>query len=152
MVVAVDDRLSDAGSKAGRLQRACLDLLREHERNDDIPTNERFLFYELEQRGAIPKKYDGINPATGNKIVRTPLQDVSVATMHLRECGLIPWSWIGDEGRQLHEWRYADTVIDYLIGTIDLARIDVWAGKSRRSSSARAAPLWACCAISRTST
>jgi hypothetical protein len=129
MTVAVDDRLSDAGSKAGRLQRACLDLLREHKRKGDIPTNGRFLFYELEQLGAIPKKYDGINPTTGDKIVRTPLQDVSVATMHLRECGLIPWSWIEDESRTRSVWRYADTVIDYLIDTVPLARIDLWAGE-----------------------
>ena len=54
--------LSSPNTKAGRLQRACLELLREHERNGDIPTNGRFLFYELEQRGVIPKKYDGVNP------------------------------------------------------------------------------------------
>lgn len=77
MVVAVDDRLSDVGSKAGRLQRACLKLLREHKRNGDIPTNGRFVFYELEQRGDIPKKYEGLK--------RTPAQDVSDALMHLRK-------------------------------------------------------------------
>jgi hypothetical protein len=117
--------LSAPHTKSGQLQRACLDLLREHKRKGEIPTNGRFLFYELEQRGVIPN----INPARGNKIVRTPLQDVSVATMLLRECGLIPWSWIEDESRTLTEWRYADTVIDHLIDTIDRARIDVWAGE-----------------------
>ena len=97
---AADDlssTLSAPDSKAGRLQRACLDLLREHHHKGDIPTNGRFLFYELEQRGVIPKKYDGINPATGKKWARTPLQDVSVATMHLRDLGLVPWHWIEDE-------------------------------------------------------
>jgi hypothetical protein len=70
-------------------------------RKGDIPTNGRFLFYELEQ----PKKYDGINPTTGKKWARTPLQDVSVATMHLRENGLVPWGWIEDESRTLTMWR-----------------------------------------------
>jgi hypothetical protein len=121
--------LSDPVSKAGRLQRACLELLREHHRKGDIPTNGRFLFYELEQRGVIPKKYDGINPNTGNKFARTPLQDVSVATMRLRESGLVPWSWIQDESRTLTVWRYAPTVIDYLIDTIPVACIDLWAGE-----------------------
>ena len=120
--------LSAPDSKYGRLQRACLELLHEHHRKGDIPTNGRFLFYELEQRGVIPKKYDGINPTTGKKWARTPLQDVSVATMHLRENGLVPWGWIEDESRTLTMWRYADTVIDYLIDTIPLARIDLWAG------------------------
>jgi len=48
--------------------------------------------------------------------------------MHLRENGLVPWGWIEDESRTLTMWRYADTVIDYLIDTIPLARIDLWAG------------------------
>jgi hypothetical protein len=129
MIRREDDRLSAPDSKAGALQRACLELLREHHRNGDIPTNGRFLFYELEQRGVIPKKYDGTNPDTGKKWTRTPLQDVSVATMHLRESGLIPWHWIEDESRTLTEWRYADTVIDYLIDTVPRARIDMWAGE-----------------------
>jgi hypothetical protein len=110
-----NDMLSAPDSKAGVLQRACLELLREHHRKGDIPTNGRFLFYELEQRGTIPKKYDEINPKTGNKFARMPLQDVSVATMHLRESGLVPWSWIEDESRHLYRWRYATTVLDYLI-------------------------------------
>ena len=70
--------LSAPDSKSGRLQRECLKLLREHERNGDIPTNGRFPFYELEQRGVIPKKDDGVNPRTGKNYARTPLQDVSV--------------------------------------------------------------------------
>jgi hypothetical protein len=96
-------------------------LLREHERQGDIPTHGRFLFYELEQRGVIPKKYDGI--------VRTPLQDVSEATIHLRECGLVPWHWIEDESRSLTSWKYADSALDYLIDTIRAVRIDAWAGE-----------------------
>jgi hypothetical protein len=129
LAVRDDARLSAPDTKHGRLQRACLELLREHHRKGDIPTNGRFLFYELEQCGVIPKKYDGINPDSGKKWARTPLQDVSVATMRLRESGLIPWDWIEDESRTLTEWRYADTVIDYLLDTIPLARIDLWAGE-----------------------
>jgi hypothetical protein len=61
--------LSSPESKAGRLQRACLDLLRQHEREGTIPTNGRFLFYELEQQGVVPKAY---RDASGNKRARTP--------------------------------------------------------------------------------
>src|SRR6516225_2132902 len=124
-----DSCLSAPHTKNGRLQRACLELLREHARKGEVPTNGRFLFYELEQRGVIPKKYDGINPKTGNKFARTPLQDVSVATMHLRENSLIPRSWVEDESRRLSDWRYADTVNDYLLDTIPEARIDLWGGE-----------------------
>ena len=38
-------------TKRGRIQRAVLDLLREHAADGGLPTNGRFLFYELEQRG-----------------------------------------------------------------------------------------------------
>jgi hypothetical protein len=119
--------LSHVDTKAGRLQRACLDLLHERNRRGEIPTNGRFMFYELEQRGVTPKKYDGINPKMGIKFTRTPLQDVSVATMHVREHGLVPWSWIEDESRTLPEWRYAATAVDYLRDTVPRARIDLWA-------------------------
>ena len=124
-----DKLLSPPDTKAGRLQRACLELLREHKRKGGIPTNGRFLFYELEQRGVIPKEYEGINPKTGKPWARAPLQDVSVALMHLRLVGLVPWDWIEDETRSLSEWRYADSVHDYLLATIPDARIDLWQGE-----------------------
>jgi hypothetical protein len=123
-----DVLLSAAGSKAGKLQRACLDLLRRHESRGAIPTNNNFLFYELEQRGVVPKHYDGINPGTGQKFARTPRQDVSRATMHLREIGLIPWHWIEDESRTLTVWSYGATVLDRLRDSADTARIDAWDG------------------------
>src|SRR6478672_6171620 len=116
-----DHLLSAPDSKGGRLQRECLKLLREHQRNGDIPTNGRFLFYELEQRGVIPKKYEDLK--------RTPLQDVSVATMHLRRVGLVPWHWIEDETRTLSSWRYAASVADFVRDSVDDARIDCWQGE-----------------------
>lgn len=102
-----DDGLSAPDSKAGRLQRACLALLRQHERDGAIPTNVTFLFYELEQQGVIPKAY---RDASGTKRARTLRQDISDATMRLRELGLVPWWWLVDETR-------------------DDIRIDCWGGE-----------------------
>ena len=48
--------LSAPDAKNGRLQRACLKLLKEHKANGSLPTNGRFLFYELEQAGVVPKQ------------------------------------------------------------------------------------------------
>jgi hypothetical protein len=121
-----DGALSPPDTKAGKLQRACLDLLREHERERAIPTNGRFLFYELTQRGVVPKHYVD---EYGNKRARQPLQDVSDATMRLRELGLVPWWWIEDESRDVRELRYADSVLQYIIDTVLLARIDCWGGQ-----------------------
>jgi len=53
----VADGLSKETTKKGRLQRVCLDLLREHESDGALPTSIRFLFYELLDRGVIPKVY-----------------------------------------------------------------------------------------------
>jgi hypothetical protein len=117
--------LSNPDTKAGRLQRACLDLLKQHESDDALPTNGHFLFYELEQAGVVPKYYLDEN---GRKRPRQPSHDITDALMVLREAGLIPWDWIEDETRFISNWPYADSVRDYLDDTIDSARIDLWQG------------------------
>jgi hypothetical protein len=43
--------LSAPGTKAGRLQRACLAVLRQHEATGALPTSARFVYYELKQAG-----------------------------------------------------------------------------------------------------
>src|SRR5262245_30696059 len=122
--------LSLPDTKAGKLQRACLDLLRQHEREGTLPTNGRFLFYELEQQGVVPKAY---RDAAGNKRARTPAQDISDATMRLREIGLprggVPWSWILDESRDVTTWRYAASVYEYVADSVERACIDCWDGE-----------------------
>jgi hypothetical protein len=119
------DGLSAPHTKKGRLQRLCLELLREHEADGALPTSIRFLFYELEGRGLIPKVY---RDANGSPKKRTPSQDVTDALIVLRELGLIPWDWIVDESRTLHSWGYADTVSDYARSRLRHARIDLWDG------------------------
>jgi hypothetical protein len=115
------DNLSAPESKKGKLQRACLELLREHERDEDgLPTNGRFVFYELEQRGIVSKHSDG---------KRQPRQDVSDALMHLREGGIIPWWWIEDASRSVDVWRYSVSVYEYAAESIKRARIDLWKGE-----------------------
>ena len=114
-----DDGLSDPSTKNGRLQRALLDLLKEHKRDGAIPTNGRFLFYELEQRGLIPKHY-----APGKK--RTPAQDVTYALTVLRETGLVPWNWITDETREVSDWQCAGSVFQYAMDAARSARISPW--------------------------
>jgi hypothetical protein len=120
--------LSSPDTKTGRLQRACLELLSEHERDDALPTNGRFLFYELEQKGVVPKHYvdeDG-NPKQGG---RPPSQDITDALTQLRDKNIIPWRWITDETRRLVQWQYARTVFEYAADAVEEARIDLWAGE-----------------------
>jgi hypothetical protein len=116
-------QLSAPASKRGRFQRASLELIQQHEREGTIPTNGRFVFYELEQQGVVPKAY---RDASGNKRARTPAQDISDALMALRRLGLVPWEWIKDETRELTEWEYAPNVYEYVAAQVDYARIDCW--------------------------
>jgi hypothetical protein len=120
--------LSKPNTKAGRLQRACLDLLYEHEEQGAIPTSIRFLFYELLDRGVIPKVY---RYPDGTEKKRTPSQDISEAVTVLRELDSepIPWGWIVDETRSLDNWRYASSVQSYVEEMLPVARIDVWDGE-----------------------
>ena len=119
------DALSQPQTKAGRLQRACLALIREHKAEGTIPTNGRFLFYELEQRGVIPKQY---LDESGRKKPRQPANDISDALTVLREAGLVPWSWIIDELRSLDNWEFASSVYEYVVDAAMYARIDLWNG------------------------
>jgi hypothetical protein len=117
--------LSAPESKRGRLQQACLDLLQQHERDGAIPTNGRFVFYELEQQGVVPKHYlDG----QGRKRARSPAQDISDALTVLRKIGLVPWSWLKDETCELIKWSYAASVYEYVVEEVEYARIDCWGG------------------------
>jgi len=118
--------LSAPETKAGRLQRACFAWLKQHEREGTIPTNGRFLFYELEQQGVIPKHY--VKPS-GEKRARTPAQDIADATLRLRKLGRVPWDWILDESRDVTTWRYAGSVYEYVADSVERARIDCWDGE-----------------------
>jgi hypothetical protein len=118
--------LSRPETKAGRLQRAVLALYHEHVRNGALPTSGRFLFYELEDRGIVPKVY---RKPDGTPRARTPAQDISDALTHLREVGLVPWSDIVDETRTLDMWGYGASVADYALAAVESARIDLWASE-----------------------
>jgi hypothetical protein len=116
----------DPDTKIGRLRRACFDKLREHERDGALPTNGRFVFYELEQDGVIPKAYFDTN---GSKRGRQPRQDISDALMDLRQAGHVLWDCIVDETREVSEWQSAANVQQYLRDRLDSARLDCWDGE-----------------------
>jgi hypothetical protein len=78
----IEELLSKAGSKAGYLQRHALNVLIEHRDDGALPTSGRFVFYELEGRGVVPKVY--LKP-DGSPKARTPAQDVADALYFLRE-------------------------------------------------------------------
>ena len=121
--------LSRPGSKAGRLQRALLQLIDEHRDDDALPTSGRFLWYELVANGAVDK-----TKARGHPGVRRGVdQDVTDALTHLRMAGLVDWADITDDSRDVHGWIHP-TKVDEVHGEVSehVVRLDPWG---------RAAPL-----------
>jgi hypothetical protein len=118
--------LSAPDTIKGKLQRKLLAMLRDRERNGLLPTNVRFLFYELVQMAFIAKQRQSTKPGAKG---RRADQDVIDAVFWLRDKALVPWDWIVDETRQLHAWSYAATVAAYLVATVEIARIDCWDGE-----------------------
>jgi hypothetical protein len=116
----VTDRLHFGRGNAALLRRAVYELLREHEAAGEIPTSNRFLFYELRQRSG--PLYGHQSRSRG----RSQDQNVSDATTWLRHEGFTPWDWIADETRSITEYRYADTITGYLVDSLDVARINLW--------------------------
>jgi hypothetical protein len=79
----------------GRLREALLGLYAQHRSDGTLPTNGRFLFYELETLGlAFKKKISGAPRGS-----MPDADDVSDALIQLRERGDIPWDDIVDETR-----------------------------------------------------
>ena len=115
--------LSAPHTAAGRLQRELMSRLREHQRDGMLPTNGRFLFYELSQAGIVPKHKPLGAPG------RRSDQNMMDALTHLREVGLVPWDVIEDETRALHEWQTAPTVAEYVTDAVDYATLDRWDGE-----------------------
>jgi hypothetical protein len=108
------------------MQRLVLGLLRQHERRGELPTNNRFVWYELEQAGHVRKSRPGESRRGGVADPRE--QEVIDATMALRDKGIVPWSWIEDETRHLYEWEHAPTVAQYVAGAVGRARVNPWPG------------------------
>ena len=124
-----DHRLSKPSSKAGRTQRVCLNLLHEHAAEvGGIPTNLRFIFYELEQVGLARKPSPDDGRRNRRRSVGWPpgSQDVTDAVTHLRDEALVPWSWIVDETRTLDVWMYSFSVAAYLRDRLEEATISPW--------------------------
>src|SRR5438067_1723869 len=104
-------------SKISKVREALLELLREHERDDALPTSGRFLYYELIARSVISKEKTG---------ARRPDQIATDALIQLREDGSIPWDWIVDETRLLDDYSGSTSIKSAVLGYLPHARLDPW--------------------------
>jgi hypothetical protein len=115
--------MSSRDSDRGKLQRICLDLLREHSEQgpDGIPTNNRFLAYELMQRGVIVKHNE--------KGKRRGDQNMHEALTHLRETGIVPWQWLNDESRKPNFNPSWDSLTEWATTSVNWVRLNPWKGR-----------------------
>jgi hypothetical protein len=120
--------LSAPKTVKGRLQRLALKWLRKKGADGEIPTNIRFLFYELEQAGHVSKDTVKLDGTPGK---RKPSADLTNAVTALRELRLIPWDWIVDESRHISAWRVDESVHSYILDTVRRAAIDRFQGVPR---------------------
>jgi hypothetical protein len=118
------NKLFDQSKKIGRLRKIVFDLLKEHEAagEDGLPTNSRFLFYELVQRKVLPKHGE-------QKGSRRADQNLHDATTHLREHGLVPWEWIEDETRWLEDYTGCRNIKEGAQSAIAGLWLDPWGGR-----------------------
>jgi hypothetical protein len=121
------DKLFDNATKIGRLRKIVFDLLKEHEAEgpDSLPTNARFLYYELVQRRVLQKKRD--DDQNGGRRSDQNLHD---ALTDLREVGVIPWHWIDDETRSLRDHTGWLTVHEWATTTVKYVRLCPWRGRA----------------------
>jgi len=113
--------LSPPKSKIGALRATLLALLEEHERDGMIPTNARFLFYELVQRGRLSKEKTG---------ACRPDQDLHEALFDIREDGRIPWDWIIDETRSVEDFTGHPTIRQGVLATLPHIKLDPWCDRA----------------------
>jgi len=104
-------------SKIGALRDLLVGLLQEHECDRAIPTNARFLYYELIQRGQLSKERTG---------ARRPDQDLHDALTDIREDGRIPWDWIIDETREVEDYTGYSSIKDGVLAKLPYIHLDPW--------------------------
>lgn len=121
--------LSAPGTIKGRVQRAALLVIQEHAAKGELPTSIRFVYYEMKQRG-LDLGWDADGRNTKGNIPGRPDENVINAITHLREIGLVPWSWIVDETRTVDESGYAATILEGVQASLGLFRIDAWGGNT----------------------
>jgi hypothetical protein len=106
-----DTSFFSSDTKIGRVRASTFDFYNKHKEAGLLPTNGRFLFYELVAAEVITK--------SDNKTVVIALTD-------LREEGYIPWEDITDETREVIENYHLPTLQESVESQISYAKISLW--------------------------
>jgi hypothetical protein len=108
-------------SAIGSVRDALVDLYAQHKRDGALPTSARFLFYELLTLRVLSKEKKG---------ARRPDQILHDALTQLREAGVIPWSDIVDETRDVEDYTGYDTILEGVLAGLPYVSLDPWEGRA----------------------
>jgi hypothetical protein len=143
--VKLSEELLATTSQIGKMRKALYDLWRRHQSEGMLPTSARFLFYELVTAGVISKV---TKTRSDGKKGRRPDQDMIEALTDLRNAGIIPWTDIVDETRDLTEWAVYDSITNAMRESWKNARLNLWesdrAPINLRSPARTGRPLASC--------
>ncbi len=106
----------------GQLKQDLLDLWREHKGTSTLPTNTRFLYYELVALGKVSKE-----KKPGQK--KEPYQYVCEALTFLRQNKYIPWEDIRDESRDITQPVAYDSIAEGVRVSVEYSRLKLWKGE-----------------------
>jgi hypothetical protein len=107
----------------GALRLALLRRYRDHQATGMLPTNGRFLWYELEGERVVDKARARGHPGVTGKGID---QTLTEALTDLRETGIVPWVDIPDETRSVADYRGHQTILDGLLAGLDRIGLDPW--------------------------
>jgi len=107
----------------GALRLALMRRYVAHFRRQELPTNGRFLWYELEDERVVDKTKARGHPGVKGRGID---QTLNGALTDLRERGLVPWSAIADETRSLTNYRGYRSTLEGALDRLDGVGLDPW--------------------------
>jgi hypothetical protein len=110
-------------SAAARMRREVLKVYEKHVQRGELPTSNRFIFYEMAQLHARAGY-----PVWWLRHSSTGRYDPAVeqALTYWREQGMIPWEHLVDETRSLNDYTGYPSVRDGLLWKVPQVRLDPW--------------------------
>jgi hypothetical protein len=112
----------------GRLREGLLKLYAKHVADGTLPTNGRFLFYEMEMLGLVFKlKPKGLKGKDRGTVPDD--DDLTDALTSLREDELIPWEAIIDETRFVNDYTGYTDLAEGIRAKLQYTELDYWANE-----------------------
>jgi hypothetical protein len=115
----------DKRTLIGDMRNSVLKLVQQHHAEGTIPTNARFLYYELVSGSFPPPKGSPWTNGYQKTDKRLNGYVIGALTM-LRKSGDVDWEDIEDETREIHNWTGEAELKQGLLDALEQVRLDPW--------------------------